>query len=152
MQNKLKTIQFNTDALPYRDTLIQKIITIGIIIFIGTIVLKGQTIMLNIIDRMLVPYTVYQIADFGSMIILMILGLIILFKGRPLIWEFTIGVLTGTIIYVVQLLTASIKSNKKPTKQKHEEPVSKREAFLNQTYTPNENKPKVKTMNDVFGK
>lgn len=152
MQNKLKTIQFNTDALPYKDTLIQKIITIGIIIFIGTIVLKGQTIMLNIIDRMLVPYTVYQIADFGSMIILMILGLIILFKGRPLIWEFTIGVLTGTIIYVVQLLTATIKSNKKPAKQKHEEPVSKREAFLSQTYTPNENKPKVKTMNDVFGK
>lgn len=152
MQNKLKTIQFNTDALPYRDTLIQKIITVGIIIFIGTIVLKGQTIMLNIIDRMLVPYTVYQIADFGSMIILMILGLIILFKGRPLIWEFTIGVLTGTIIYVVQLLTATIKSNKKPAEQKHEEPVSKREAFLSQTYTPNENKPKVKTMNDVFGK
>lgn len=146
--NKQK-IKFNKTAWPYKNSLIQNFVAFAIILFIGKYVLLAQTIILNIIDRLMVPNIVYQVLDFGSIIILCIIGAITVRYGLAIVWEYSVGLLSGAIVYIIDLI-----KNMMPKQKDHNiEPVSQsNDPFASQQVKKQDTHDRPKTMDDVFGK
>lgn len=146
--NKQK-IKFNKTAWPYKNSLIQNFVAFAIILFIGKYVLLAQTIILNIIDRLMVPNIVYQVLDFGSIIILCIIGAITVRYGLAIVWEYSVGLLSGAIVYIIDLT-----KNMMPKQKDHNiEPVSQsNDPFASQQVKKQDTHDRPKTMDDVFGK
>lgn len=145
--NKQK-IKFNKTAWPYKNSLIQNFVAFAIILFIGKYVLLAQTVILNIVDRLMVPNIVYQVLDFGSIIILFIIGAITVRYGLAIVWEYSVGILSGAVVYIIDLI-----KNMLPKQKDHNvEPVSQsNDPFASQQVKQQDTHNKPKTMDDVFG-
>ena len=146
---KKQKIKFDKTAWPYKNSLIQNFVAIAIILFSGKNLLLAQMIALNIIDRLMVPNIIYQILDFGSIIILCIIGAITVRYGLAIVWEYSVGLLSGAVIYIVALI-----KNMLPKQKDHKvESVSQsNDPFASQQVKKQDTHDTPKTMDDVFGK
>lgn len=145
--------KFRTNYPPFAFRWYQTLCTFMIVMHITSFLFDRFEGLMRFV-RFFLPYpAIMPIQMIGSFILVIaaVLGISIL---RPIVWEYTIGVVIGTIIYVKEMITylAAKRHDEQEFADDKKENHNAHDAFMDQAARKTTNSSdKPKTMKDVFG-